>query len=62
MAKTKCRNYSSSPFFTGLHILRDKMPEVIKQISSPITCWKNYMKNDNKRLAAKALNCSISIK
>lgn len=38
------------------------MPEVIKQNSAPIICWKNYMKIDNKRLAAKALNLSISIK
>lgn len=38
------------------------MPEVIKQISAPIISWKTYMKIDNKRLAAKALNHSISIK
>lgn len=62
MTKAKCRNYSYSPFYRGLHILREKIPEVIKQNSAPIIYWKNYMKIDNKRLAAKALNLSISIK
>lgn len=41
--------------------MRDKMPEIIKQNSAPIPSRKNYVKIDNERFAAKALNYSVSI-